>query len=268
MATDKKKMELELFDSKFTSLLPMQIEWTVKNKFSSFDFWFYDMALVTAMYDATMLVWREKVSFNAVRPPTVVHELKGDKKVKTYGGPFVGAKKIKAFDWQPYIRTMPHAEYPSGSSCVCTAYAEVMQLLTGKDSTGKFTVGKSFEAGSSKAEPGQVPSSSIDFVYNTWSEVQHVCGQSRLYGGMHFSKAVKAGEDLCTGVASLIVSRAELLKAGDAKGALADLSDTSITVKKRSEENDNKRRSIRRGNKKKRGDKKKKRERLRQILWD
>merc|ERR1711982_153906 len=88
------------------------------------------------------------------------------------------------------------------------------------------------EAGSSKAEPGQVPSSSIDFVYNTWSEVQHVCGQSRLYGGMHFSKAVKAGEDLCTGVASLIVSRAELLKAGDAKGALADLSDTSITVRK------------------------------------
>jgi len=235
---DKKKMELEFFDSKFTSLLPMQIEWTIQNQFSLFEFWFYDMALVTAMYDATMLVWREKVAFNAARPTTVVHELKGDEEVETYAGPFIGSRKIKAIDWQPYIRTMPHAEYPSGSSCICTAYAEVMQLLTGKDSTGQFSVGASFETGSSKAEPGKVPSNNIDFVYKTWSEVQHFCGESRLHGGMHFSKAVKAGEDLCTDVASLIVNRAELLKAGDANGAFADLNDTSMTVKKRSEIND------------------------------
>ena len=63
--------------SKTNAMLPMQIEWAIQNEFSSFDFWFYDMALVTAMYDATMLVWRENVAFNAVRPTTVVHELKG-----------------------------------------------------------------------------------------------------------------------------------------------------------------------------------------------
>ena len=112
-----------------------------------------------------------------------------------------------------------------------------MQLLTGEDSTGQFSVGASFEAGSSNAEPGEVPSNNIDFVYKTWSEVQRICGESRLHGGMHFSKAVKAGEDLCTDVASFIVNRAELLKAGDANGAFADLNDISITVKKRSDIN-------------------------------
>lgn len=232
MATnDKMKVEIEFFDSKFTSLLPMQIDWTIKNNFSLFDFWFYDMALVTAMYDAIMVVWREKVAFNTVRPTTVVHTMKGDKNIKTYAGPFEGSQRIKGGDWMPYVRTMPHAEYPSGSSCICTAYAEVMQQLTGKDKTGLFPVGRTFEAGSLRSEPGVAPIKKIDLVYSTWSEVQHTCGQSRLNGGMHFSKAIPAGEELCTGLAYLIVGRANLLKAGDANGALADFNDTSITVK-------------------------------------
>lgn len=108
MSTDeRKKIEIELFDSKFTSLLPMQIDWAIKNGFSSFDFWFYDMILITAMYDATLLVWREKVSHNAVRPTTVVHTLKGEEETKTYAGPFNEPSMVKGADWQPYIRTMP-----------------------------------------------------------------------------------------------------------------------------------------------------------------
>ena len=87
--------------------------------------------------------------------------------------------------------------------------------------------------GSSKMEPGVSPAESLEMFYTKWSEVQHTCGQSRLYGGMHFSKAIPAGEELCTGVASLIVERANLLKDGDANGALADLNDTSIKVKVR-----------------------------------
>lgn len=113
MANDEqKKVEVEVFDSKFTSLLPMQIEWSLKKGLSSFDFWYYDMTLVTAMYDATMLVWREKVVHNSVRPTTVVHKLKGNDEIDTFAGPYEGSKKIKGFDWQPYIRTMPVSFYP------------------------------------------------------------------------------------------------------------------------------------------------------------
>jgi len=119
---DRKKAEIEFFDSKFTSLLPMQIEWAIKNKFSSFDFWFYDMVLVTAMYDATMLVWREKVAFNAVRPTTVVHALKGEEEIKTYAGPFTGSKTIRGFDWQPYIRTMPVSSNIRVSCSTCCVF--------------------------------------------------------------------------------------------------------------------------------------------------
>ena len=89
------------------------------------------------------------------------------------------------------------------------------------------------EAGSSKTEPGASPASDINFEFFKWSEIQEVCGQSRLHGGMHFSKAVPAGEELCTGVSSLIVKKAESLKVGSARGRLADKDDTSIIVKTR-----------------------------------
>lgn len=126
---------------------------------------------------------------------------------------------------------MKHSEYPSGSSCICTAYAETLQLLTGEDSTGAFQVGFTIPAGSSKTEPGKTPQADMDLFYSTWSEVQEACGQSRLYGGMHFSKAIPAGEELCSGLSSLIVGRAEMLKQGDPSGALADFNDVSISVK-------------------------------------
>ena len=74
--------------------------------------------------------------------------------------------------------------------------------------------------GSSKSEPGASPGSDSYFEFFKWSEINSrgtVCGQSRLHGGMHFSKAVTSAEELWTGVASLIVKKAESLKAGSAR---------------------------------------------------
>ena len=134
--SDQQKMEVELFDSKFTSLLPLQIQWSIVSGLSEFEFWWYDMTLVIVMYDATMLVWRDKVLFDGVRPTTLVHAVKGGLKENTYAGPYQGLQEVDGSDWQPYIRTMPHAEYPSGSSCICTAYAEALQEMTLSDELG------------------------------------------------------------------------------------------------------------------------------------
>ena len=134
MATnDLQKMKLQFFYLKFTSLLPFQIKWSIVSGQSEFDFWYTDMVAAHAIYDATLLVWKEKIVHNAVPPTTAVHQLLKDEVVNTYAGPFSGAKDIKAKDWQPHIRVMPHAEYPSGSACICTAFSEAMQQLTGSD---------------------------------------------------------------------------------------------------------------------------------------
>lgn len=43
----------------------------------------------------------------------------GERSVKTYAGPGQGVKSIKASEWEPFVRTMPHSEYPSASACIC-----------------------------------------------------------------------------------------------------------------------------------------------------
>lgn len=48
----------------------------------------------------------------------------GDELVETYAGPDLGVATIKAEEWQPFIRTMPHSEYPSASSCICEVSAD------------------------------------------------------------------------------------------------------------------------------------------------
>lgn len=192
------------------------------------------MALDVALYDATMLVWRDKILFDLVRPTTVVHNVKQDEEIVTYGGPGQDVETILGEEWQPYIRTMPHAEYPSASACLCTTFAELMIELTGQDSTQGISLTQTFPAGSSKTEPGITPAEDLTFDYHTWSSTNEACGQSRMNGGMHFSQAVPAGEELCSGLASLVVNKANLLLAGDSAGALADFDDRSIRVKSKS----------------------------------
>lgn len=221
MATnDEQKVKLEFFDSKFTSLLPMQIQWSVRNGQSEIDFWYHDVVLVNAMYMAALLVWKEKVVYNRARPTTVIHALLGDELVETYAGPFEGVQTIRADEWQSYIRTMPHPEYPSGSACICTAHKEAMQFISGSDEIG-FDLGFPIAAGASISEPGVTPNADITLLFGRWSDVERECGQSRLYGGMHFGDSVPASHELCTGFVSPILEKAELLLQGNSSGALA-----------------------------------------------
>lgn len=53
------------------------------------------------------------------RPTSIIHDIFGDSEVETYAGPGEGAQTIKASEWEPFIRTMPHSEFPSASACMC-----------------------------------------------------------------------------------------------------------------------------------------------------
>ena len=55
-------------------------------------------------------------------------------------------------------------------------------------------------AGSSKVEPGTTPATDVTLTYATVDALAAACGASRLDGGMHFTGAVEAGEELCKGI--------------------------------------------------------------------
>lgn len=60
-----------------------------------------------------------QVRHDLPRPPSIVRDEFGESWIESYAGAEEGVQYIKASDWEPYIRTMPHSEFPSASACIC-----------------------------------------------------------------------------------------------------------------------------------------------------
>ena len=54
-----------------------------------------------------------------------------------------------------------------------------------------------FRAGSSLIEPGVTPAEDLTVTFETWTELEELCGQSRVWAGVHFPAAVEASMDMC-----------------------------------------------------------------------
>ena len=63
------------------------------------------------------LPWSPR-SFNAVRPISAIRHLYPDTNVTAYSADARGTSSFPGRDFNSYLRTMPHADYPSITSCV------------------------------------------------------------------------------------------------------------------------------------------------------
>lgn len=213
-----KKAEIVAFDSKVDSLIPLQLQYYVRRgfKLDSFDIIAQDLGVISATYEAVLVVWKEKVRHDLVRPPSIIRALLGGRRVKAYAGPNRGTANIPAQEFVPYIRTMPHAEFPSASSCICRAFQEAMIEFTGSDDvTGKLggPLSLKVKRGSNPVE-ANTPGRDMNLAYSSWSAIGKACSDSRLNGGMHFTAAVPEGERLCTGIGKTTVSATKKLMMG------------------------------------------------------
>ena len=146
-------------------------------------------ALTNAIADAGCCAWDNKRAFNSVRPITAIRTLFQGQAVRAWAGPYQGTRTIDGAAWFPYqpttFPTPPFPEYSSGHSNFSAAGAEILKLFTGSDRFGGSTV---MVAGSSKVEPGAVPSNDITLSWATFSDAADQAGLSRRYGGIHFEQ--------------------------------------------------------------------------------
>jgi hypothetical protein len=146
-------------------------------------------ALTNAISDAGCCAWDNKRTFNSVRPITAIRSLFRGQSVRAWAGPFQGTRWIDGANWFPYqpttFPTPPFPEYSSGHSNFSAAGAEILKLFTGSDRFGGSTV---LPAGSSRVEPGAVPSSDVTLFWATFSDAAGQAGISRRYGGIHFEQ--------------------------------------------------------------------------------
>jgi hypothetical protein len=146
-------------------------------------------ALTNAIADAGCCAWDNKRTFNSVRPITALRTLFRGQAVRAWAGPFLGTKTIDGAAWFPYqpttFPTPPFPEYSSGHSNFSAAGAEILKLFTGSDRFGGSTV---LAAGSSRVEPGTVPSNDVTLSWATFADAADQAGISRRYGGIHFEQ--------------------------------------------------------------------------------
>lgn len=165
---------------------------------------FYHYGYTSSEHDVVLLAWKEKVRHDLVRPTSVVQAL-GDAEVTSFAGTH------KAKDWVPLIRVMPHAEYPSGSGCICIAVAQFIDAFV-SDQYGDDSIKTTWEFD----DIGSV-------TFDKMMDLVDICGESRLWGGMHFTASVPDSYTLCDGVGTK--GYTDLMKPLLGDGTYAELMD-------------------------------------------
>eukprot|EP00195_Chlamydomonas_chlamydogama_P002093 CAMPEP_0202920818 /NCGR_PEP_ID=MMETSP1392-20130828/77039_1 /ASSEMBLY_ACC=CAM_ASM_000868 /TAXON_ID=225041 /ORGANISM="Chlamydomonas chlamydogama, Strain SAG 11-48b" /LENGTH=509 /DNA_ID=CAMNT_0049614331 /DNA_START=245 /DNA_END=1775 /DNA_ORIENTATION=+ len=192
--TDWQKMVAEHFDNKLFSygaltygIYLQKFNWTLTQAIH------YDLYLGT-VYDATLVSWRNKIIHNAIRPVSAVRYLYGATNITAYRGPGKGTGIIPGSKWSSYLRTMPHSEFLSGSSCICSAFAEYNALYLGSE---QFDYVFPFRTGCSVRERNITPRQSLLLDLPTKKEFLKVCADSRLWAGVHFQRTIDTSVKVC-----------------------------------------------------------------------
>jgi hypothetical protein len=190
---DYKKEQIQLMDDKvklrFLFQGAMKEQFATTGEMSLQDYLMFVTGISTAEIDGVVQAWKEKVALDLVRPTTVIKHWGGDDLFTFSGDRDVdGPVSIKARDFEAFIRVMPHGEFPSGSSCLCKIYQEFTDTYL-TDIYGRTITNFDNEYNSK--------------VYEDMNEFSAICGNSRVWAGLHYPQAVTAGVQVCSGLGTL-----------------------------------------------------------------
>ena len=213
VSSQEQKDMIVVYDDKLTVREIIQ-HYMIKKYFGRDDFIFEDyiyflQGIDLAEHDSLVQAWREKVNHDLIRPTTYVQQNYADKENLSYGGDPDATEPVlvKGRDFQTFIRVMPHSEYPSGSGCLCLAYQEYTEAYL-KDNFGDDTIPDMSLGLEGVVNVDGIPShilklqegSDSKFYIGDLKDLTYQCGQSRLWGGMHFTQSVDVTHDLCSGI--------------------------------------------------------------------
>ena len=194
--TDRQKMVAELFDAKLIAFgYGAAINLATRKNLTIFDL---ASPRTCALWDATLASWAAKMSVDAIRPVSLIRFLFGNQTISAWGGSGKGTQAMKGASFNSYLRTMPHSDFPSGTACICVAYAEWAEMAS--NSPGQLHYSFHFPAGSSAREPSMTPARDLDVGWNTTESFINECSMSRLYAGVHFQPSIEASKRMCRGI--------------------------------------------------------------------
>jgi PAP2 superfamily len=198
-----------------------------------------------ALHDAAIAVWDAKYHYDYVRPISAIRSL-GDVRVAAWqppqlptafaysapatrdARPFIAGHgkmvaETAAKDWQPYLPTPAFPAYVSGHSAFTAAWAQVVELVTGRPEFGfHAAVGRLYIEQRLLDRPIQIEFPTL------WSAAKS-SGVSRIYGGIHWPVDNREGLMLGKAVAEQAWQRGQQLFLGTASPFAASVSNLAPT---------------------------------------
>ncbi|QTN31254.1 vanadium-dependent haloperoxidase [Akkermansiaceae bacterium] len=138
--------------------------------------------LNVAMADAGIAAWDCKFFYRFWRPESAIHESIDDRNTLT----------VASTDWKSLLPSPSHPEYVSGHSTFSGAASRVLDKYLGKPSELIRVTNPDM--------PGVIRS------FGSFDEIAAECGQSRIYGGIHFPTSNREGLALGRKVADRVVT--------------------------------------------------------------
>lgn len=124
-----------------------------------------------AQYDSSIAGWQQKFKYLHWRPITALRQ---------------GDSSHQPIVFTPFLRTPPHPEYPSTHSTAAGSWAKVLARYLSID------ISQHISSYSVATEGYPLPLRT----YNTLEAAAVEVGVSRIYGGVHFRKAIEGGTKL------------------------------------------------------------------------
>lgn len=202
IVTEHQYREIAFFDGKIAIANSIVASLAILEDQTVEELLWHSFGETTAVYDSGLACWREKLANSRVRPPTVIKYLYGDNLVTIDGG-----QQVRGRDMRATVRTMPHSEWPSGSSSVCSSIEEYVTVAWPKLNlkSGPYTANTLLVA--TEAMLPEIPFAGIkNPAVNgyTAAQINQRCGETRQEGGMHFTDAVDAGKILAKGMGTTV----------------------------------------------------------------
>ncbi|CAN8064099.1 unnamed protein product [Agarophyton chilense] len=181
-------------------------------------------ALGAAMRDALVTSVTIKLTYNTVRPVTVIQCAYSKQNVSAWSGPYGGVRALERNEpqeqlWRPYLQTPPFPGYISGHSAVAAAGTRVlgrffkgerpeganchvtkagMSRIEGRIEKGSdgYVGGVTDVANSGGGSVGFSPARDITICWRSWEEFSNLVATSRLVGGIHIGVDNQVGKDV------------------------------------------------------------------------
>lgn len=182
------------WDNKFRSVGLFGVYYTAVLNVSTIESIALAFPETLAIYDATLLAWREKRNSDLNRPEVLIKRLlKSDAIIpNTWKGLYKSPGPVSVKEWSPIIKTMPHSEFPSGSATICAGSMGVTKRLL------KYKFGENFVEppfvlqfqGGADLIPVIPIKENITIFYPSIDAGIQDCGESRVWSGLHFKPSI------------------------------------------------------------------------------